>query len=164
MIRVAVLTASDRCFKGEYKDESGKIIIDMINENVGCVVQYDVVPDEQPMIEEKLISYCDEMNVDFVFTTGGTGLGSRDVTPEATRNIADKIIPGISEFIRLEGLKKTKNSILSRGVSVMRKRTIIINLPGSPKGVMESLMAIVDIIPHASDMIKGGGHEKIISG
>lgn len=163
MLKAAVLTVSDRCFRGQYKDESGKVIIDIINENVGRVVQYDIVPDEQAMIEEKLAVYCDSLKVDFVLTTGGTGLGPRDVTPEATRNIAEKIISGISEFMRLEGLRKTKNSMLSRGISVTRKKTIIINLPGSPKGAKESLAAILDIIPHACDMVKGGGHGEISS-
>ncbi len=160
MFRAAVLTVSDRCFRGQYQDESGKVIMDIINENTACVVQYDIVPDEQVMIEEKLIAYCDSLKVDFVLTTGGTGLGARDVTPEATKNVADKIIPGISEYMRLEGLKKTKRSMLSRGISVVRKGTVIINVPGSPKGAKESLMAILDIIPHACDMVKGAGHEE----
>ncbi|MFH1692454.1 MAG: MogA/MoaB family molybdenum cofactor biosynthesis protein [Candidatus Omnitrophota bacterium] len=158
MIKVAVLTISDRCFKGECEDKSGKTIADMVNKGVGRVVQYDIVPDEQAMIEDKIIGYCDDMKVDFVLTTGGTGLGSRDVTPEATRKIAEKIIPGISEFMRSEGLRKTKNSMLSRGISVVRGRTIIINLPGSPKGAKESLEAVLDIIPHALDMMKDKGH------
>lgn len=159
MLKVAVLTVSDRCSRGECRDESGKVIIDIINKSVGRVVQYDIIPDEQAMIEEKIIGYCDHIKVDFVLTTGGTGLAPRDVTPEATRNIADKIIPGISEFMRLEGLKKTKNSILSRGISAVRNRTVIINFPGSPKGAKESLLAILDVIPHAFDMLRGGGHQ-----
>ncbi|MFH1245916.1 MAG: MogA/MoaB family molybdenum cofactor biosynthesis protein [Candidatus Omnitrophota bacterium] len=159
MLKVAVLTVSDRCSRGECRDESGKVIIDIINKSVGRVVQYDIIPDERDMIEEKIIGYCDHIKVDFVLTTGGTGLAPRDVTPEATRNIADKIIPGISEFMRLEGLKSTKNSILSRGISAVRNRTVIINFPGSPKGAKESLLAILDIIPHAFDMLRGGGHQ-----
>ncbi len=154
----AVLTVSDRCSRGESKDESGKVIIDMVNTINGKNIQYEIIPDEIELIKERLLSYCDESKIDIVFTTGGTGLGPRDVTPEATREVAQKIIPGISEMIRLEGVKKTKNSSLSRGISAMRGKTIIINLPGSPRGVKESLAVILDIIPHALDMVMGKGH------
>ncbi len=158
MFKAAVLTVSDRCSRGEYADQSGKVIIEIIKGSGGEVVRYDIVPDEEDAIKEKLISYCDELKVDLVLTTGGTGLGPRDVTPEATGKVAERIVPGISEFMRMEGLKKTKNSILSRGISAVRKNTLIINLPGSPKGAAESLMSIVDVIPHALLMIRGEGH------
>lgn len=158
MFKVAILTISDRCSRGEYKDESGKVLMDIIKDNAGQIVQYDIVPDEQLLIEEKLIDYCDNLKVDLVLTTGGTGLSFRDLTPEATRNVAEKIVPGISEFMRLEGLKKTRNSLLSRGISALRNKTLIINLPGSPKGAKESLLAILDLIPHAFDMIQAKGH------
>lgn len=154
----AVLTISDRCSRGESKDESGRIIKDIVNTIGGKNIQYDIIPDEIELIKEKLLFYCDKLKIDVVFTTGGTGLGPRDVTPEATREVAQKIIPGISEMIRLEGVKKTKNAALSRGISVMRGKTLIINLPGSPKGVEESLIAILDTISHALDMVKGKGH------
>lgn len=155
----AVLTVSDRCARGEREDKSGKIILDMIKTIKGENIRYDIVPDEVELIKEKLLSYCDELKIDVVFTTGGTGLGLRDVTPEATSEVAQKIIPGISEMMRIEGLKKTKNAALSRGMSAMRGETIIINLPGSPRGVEESLLAILDIIPHALDMVMGKGHD-----
>lgn len=155
----AVLTVSDRCSREENKDESGKIIIDMVNAINGQNIRYEIIPDEMELIKEKLLYYCDELKIDIVFTTGGTGLGSRDVTPEATREVAQKIIPGISEMIRLEGVKKTKNAVLSRGISAMRAKTIIINLPGSPKGVAESLTVILGIIPHALDMVTDKGHD-----
>ena len=157
-LKVAVLTISDRCARGEREDASGKIIIEMMKSINGKVARYDIVPDEMDLIKEKLLSYCDDLKVDFVFTTGGTGLGPRDITPEVTEEISQKIIPGISELIRLEGLKKTKNATLSRGVSAIRGASIIINLPGSPKGVKESLEAILNIIPHALDMLRGMGH------
>lgn len=160
MFRVAVLTVSDKCSKGEREDESGKVIIEMIKSIGAEVFQYDIVPDEIPLIKDKLIFYCDDLKTDFVFTTGGTGFSTRDVTPEATKAVSEKIIPGIPELIRLEGLKKTKNAMLSRGISVIRKNSIIINLPGSPKGVRESLASILDIIPHALDMLKGGSHRE----
>jgi molybdenum cofactor synthesis domain-containing protein len=157
--KFAVLTISDRCSKQEAQDKSGKLIIEIINGVNGKNIKYDIVPDEADLIKEKLLEYCDNLKADIVFTTGGTGLAPRDVTPEATRDISEKMIPGISELIRLEGLKKTKNALLSRGISVIRGKTIIINLPGSPKGVEESLNIIIDLLPHALDMAKGKGHD-----
>lgn len=156
--KVAVLTVSDRCSKGEAEDKSGKVISEIISDIGGDTVQYDIVPDEIDLIKERLLKYCDDLKVHLVLTTGGTGLGPRDVTPEATRETSDKIIPGISELIRIEGLKKTRNAMLSRGISVIRGSSIIINLPGSPRGVRESLSAILDIIPHAFNMLGGKGH------
>jgi len=162
MFRVAVLTISDRCSRNEREDQSGKVIIELIKGINGEVVQYDIVPDEIDLIREKLLFYCDDLKTDFVFTTGGTGFGSRDITPEATKQVLEKLIPGIPELMRLEGLKKTKNAMLSRGISGIRKKSIIINLPGSPKGVKESLAGILDIIPHALDMLKDIGHRETL--
>jgi len=159
MYKIAVLTISDRCARKERDDLSGKIIIDIIEGIQGEIIQYDIIPDELELIREKLRFYCDDIRADFVFTTGGTGFGPRDVTPEATGYVIEKSIPGIPELMRLEGLKKTRNAMLSRGISGIRKNSIIINLPGSPKGAKESLEAILDIIPHAYDMVKGAGHE-----
>ncbi|MCK5259463.1 MAG: MogA/MoaB family molybdenum cofactor biosynthesis protein [Candidatus Omnitrophica bacterium] len=159
--KCAVLTLSDRCSRKEYEDESGKIIAEFIKGIGGEVVEYDVIPDEIDMVKEKLIHFCDHLRVDVVLTTGGTGLGPRDITPEATKEVSQKIIPGISELIRIEGLKKTRNSMLSRGISAVRGNSIIINLPGSPKGARESLQAILDIVPHALRMLKGEGHSDI---
>lgn len=164
MFKVAVLTISDRCSRNEREDLSGKIIIDLIKDIGGEVARYDIVSDEIDLIKEKLEFYCDDLKADFIFTTGGTGFGPRDVTPEATKGVSEKMIPGIPELMRMEGLKKTKNAMLSRGISVIRKNSIIINLPGSPKGVKESLASILDIIPHALDMLKGGGHKEAPSG
>ncbi|MCG2712316.1 MAG: MogA/MoaB family molybdenum cofactor biosynthesis protein [Candidatus Omnitrophica bacterium] len=158
MFKSAVLTISDRCSRGENEDKSGKVLIDIIKNIKGKVVSYEIVADELDLIKNKLLNYCDKLKIDIIFTTGGTGLGPRDVTPEATKEIAQRVIPGISELIRLEGMKKTKNAMLSRGISVMRGRSIIINLPGSPKGVKESLEAVLDLIPHALEMVKGKGH------
>lgn len=161
MFKFVVLTISDRCSRGETKDESGKVILDLVKNINGKNIRYDIVPDEADLIKEKLIYYCEELKADLVFTTGGTGLGPRDVTPEATGQICEKMVPGISELIRLEGLKKTKNALLSRGLTGIRKRTLIINLPGSPKGVKESLIVVLGLIPHALDMVKGKGHNSV---
>ncbi len=163
MFKVAVLTISDRCWSKEREDLSGKVIMDLIKGIDGEVIKYDIVPDEIDLIKEKLEFYCDDLKADFIFTTGGTGFAPRDVTPEATKAVSEKIIPGIPELMRLEGLKTTRNAMLSRGISVIRKSSIIINLPGSPKAVRESLTVILDIIPHSFDMLKGGGHKEALS-
>ncbi len=104
--------------------------------------------------------YADRMSVDVVFTTGGTGLGPRDVTPEATHEISEKLVPGLSELMRVEGFKKTRRAALSRGISGLRRKTLIINLPGSSRGVKESIEAVLEIIPHAVETIRGAGHQK----
>ncbi len=158
MFRAAVLTVSDRCSRGEREDESGKVLIEMLKGSNAEIAHYDVVADEVKAIKEKLTFYSDVSKVDLVLTTGGTGLGPRDVTPEATIGIAERMVPGISELIRSEGFKKTRNAILSRGVSCVRKSSIIVNLPGSPKGARESLASILDLIPHALLMLKGESH------
>jgi molybdopterin adenylyltransferase len=158
-IKFAVLTISDRCYKGEYTDKSGKAIVSLINNQHGGIVETAILPDEQKMIEEKLISLCDTHKADIIITTGGTGLGPRDMTPEATLSVADKIIPGIAELMRIRGCENTKKAMLSRAVCVLCKNSIIINLPGSQKGARESLSAILEILPHAIEMVKGEGHE-----
>lgn len=157
-IEVAVLTSSDRCSRGEAADESGKLISEMVKTIGGRTAACDIVPDEIAAIKEKLLHYCDTLRVDVVFTTGGTGFSGRDVTPEATAQVIKKNIPGLPELMRMEGLKKTKKAALSRGICGIRADTIIINLPGSPKAVKESLEAVLDLIPHALEMLKGGTH------
>ena len=157
-IEVAVLTSSDRCSKGEAEDVSGKLISEMIKTIGGRAAALDIVPDEIAAIKRKLRHYCDKLKVNLVITTGGTGFSGRDVTPEATAQVIEKNIPGLPELMRAEGLKKTKKAVLSRGICGIRKNTIIINLPGSPKAVKESLEAVLDLIPHALEMLRGGGH------
>jgi molybdenum cofactor synthesis domain-containing protein len=110
------------------------------------------VPDERDVIAERLCELCDT-GVDAVFTTGGTGIAPRDVTPEATREIIDREIPGLAEWMRMEGMKKTRRAVLSRGIAGVRGRTIIVNLPGSPKGAVESLDAVADLLPHVVDLL-----------
>ncbi|MBA4349492.1 MAG: molybdenum cofactor biosynthesis protein [Thermodesulfovibrio sp.] len=156
MITVAVITLSDKGSKGERKDESGLIIADMLKE-LAEVKYYDVLPDEKDLIKEKLLQYVNK--VDLILTTGGTGLSPRDVTPEATRDVIEREVPGIAEAMRIEGLKKTRKSMLSRAVAGVKGQTLIINLPGSPKAVRENLKVILDVIPHAVEKIKGSTEE-----
>ncbi len=159
-MRIAILVASDKGSRGERRDESGKVIAEMMKRLRAQVVAYDIVPDDKIIIAKKLKHYSDKLKADIALTTGGTGLGPRDVTPEATLAVVDRDVPGLAEYMRREGLKKTRRSILSRGICGMRKNTLIINLPGSPKGVEESLDLIIDLIPHAIHMIAGHGHGK----
>ena len=156
MIKVAILTISDS--RNKDQDLSGKVINDFLDSDRFTVVSYDLVCDDIGQIKNKLIHYADELGLDLVLTTGGTGFGQRDLTPEATAEAINKSAPGIAELIRIEGGKKTPKAFLSRGVSGIRKNTLIVNLPGSPKGVKESLEAVRDIIHHAIDMIKGRSH------
>lgn len=157
-IEIAVLTSSDRCSRGESEDVSGKLVSEMAKTIGARTAAYDVVPDEIPAIKEKLLHYCDTLKVNVVITTGGTGFSGRDVTPEATAQVIEKNIPGLPELMRAEGLKKTRKAALSRGLCGIRKNTIILNLPGSPKAVKESLEAVLDLIPHSLEMLRGGGH------
>ena len=157
-IEIAVLTSSDRCSRGEAEDVSGKLVGEMVKAIGARVAAYDIVPDEIPAIKEKLLRYCDELKVNVVITTGGTGFSGRDVTPEATAQVIERNIPGLPELMRAEGLKKTKKAALSRGICGIRGNTIILNLPGSPKAVKENLEAVLDLIPHSLEMLRGGGH------
>lgn len=152
MITVAILSISDRGSRGEREDKSGQLISEIIKE-ICKIKYYEIVPDEIDLIRHKMLEYIG--NVDLILTTGGTGLSQRDVTPEATREVIEKEIPGIAEAIRIEGLKKTRKSMLSRAVAGVKGQTLIINLPGSPAAVRESLEVILDAIPHAIEKIKG---------
>ena len=159
MIKVGILTISDKGSRGEREDLSGKVIEEVIRKINGEVKYYQIIPDEKEMIKEELIKAVDKLNLDLILTTGGTGLGKRDVTPEATLAIIEKEVPGISEIIRSESFKKTNRAILSRGVSGIRKESLIINLPGSPKVVRESLEIILEALPHGIEILKGQATE-----
>lgn len=153
MITSGIITLSDKGSKGEREDQSGSIIKEMLK-NIGAEVKlYDILPDEKELIKDKLIEYSSK--VDLIITTGGTGLSPRDVTPEATIEVIDKQIHGITEAMLIEGLKKTRRAMLSRAVAGVRGSCLIINLPGSPKAVKENLEVILDVIPHAIEKIKG---------
>ena len=152
---VAVLTLSDKGSRGERADLSGQILAEMLASISGKVEKYEVIPDEKALIQEKLVYYADQLGVDVIATTGGTGVGPRDVTPEATQAVIDKEIPGMAEAMRLAGLQKTPLAMISRAVVGCRGKTLIVNLPGSPKGVRENLEAILAAIPHAVEKLKG---------
>ena len=158
MIKVAILTVSDSCSQHKREDVSGQTIKNVLPDDKFEICEYKIVADEHRSIKEELYYFADEVKADIVLTTGGTGLGPRDVTPEATADVCQKIVPGLAEAMRSEGLKKTKNAMLSRGVAGIRGNTLIINLPGSPKAVKESLQIILDVLPHAVDMMRGAGH------
>jgi molybdopterin adenylyltransferase len=156
--RVAILTVSDSCAQGTREDASGPAIREILLAGGYGIGDQGVVPDDRDAIARELIRFSDEGGCDLVFTTGGTGLGPRDVTPEATGSVCDRLVPGLGELMRAEGLKKTRNAVLSRGIAGLRGRTLIVNLPGSPRAVRECLEAILDILPHAVEMMHGGGH------
>jgi molybdopterin adenylyltransferase len=155
-IRIGILTMSDKGSRGERIDESGSLIKELTRE-LGDVVVYEIIPDEKELIKKKLVEYSEK--VDLILTTGGTGLSPRDVTPEATMEVIDRFIPGIGEAMRYEGLKKTPRAMLSRAVAGVRGKTLIINLPGSPRAVRENLEVILSAIPHAIEKIQGDPSE-----
>lgn len=158
MIKAAILTVSDSCAQGQREDISGQTIEESLAASGFEVCERRIVADDAEAIANELRFLSDKTAVDIVLTTGGTGLGPRDVTPEATSSVCERIVPGLSEMMRAEGFKKTKNAVLSRGVAAILNKTLIVNLPGSPKGVKESLEIILEVLPHAVDMMLGGGH------
>ncbi len=154
-MRVGVLTVSDKGSRGEREDTSGAAIRELVVGNGGEVVRSHVTPDERDEIGKLLREWCDGGDLDLVVTTGGTGLAARDVTPEATLDVAERLVPGIAEAMRAEGLRHTPRAMLSRSVAAVRGRTLILNLPGSEKGVRESLGAVLDVLPHAVELLRG---------
>jgi len=155
MVNIGILTISDKGWRGQRHDESGNAIRDGLSSLDNRVVKYEVVPDEADVIAEKLTEWADEGGIDLILTTGGTGLGPRDTTPEATLSVVDKIAPGFTEAMRAETFKMVPYAILSRAVAGIRGRCLIINLPGSPKAVRECLEVVLPVIPHAIEIIKG---------
>src|SRR6476660_7595134 len=147
MIRATVVTVSDTCFRGEKKDTSGPAVVEILSANGFQVDDLRIVPDEQNLIEEALIA-ASQLS-ELVVTTGGTGLAPRDVTPEATRNVCDRMVDGIAEIMRADGLKQTPYASLSRAVCGTRSKSLILNLPGSPRGAITSLTAVLPVLGHA---------------
>jgi molybdenum cofactor synthesis domain-containing protein len=154
-IRTAIITLSDKGSRGERTDESGSVIKTMIAGLDASVVHYAVLPDEAEQISEMLRRLSDSGDIDLILTTGGTGLAPRDVTPEATLAVIDRELPGMSEAMRAESLKKTPRAMISRAVAGTRRQTLIVNLPGSPKAVRENLAVILPALSHAIEKLKG---------
>ena len=158
-IKVSILTISDKGARGEREDTSGGTIQDLLKGLPSEVIHYEVIPDERDMIKEALIRCADSLHSDLILTTGGTGLSPRDLTPDATQEVIEKEVPGFSEAMRAEGLKNTPHAMISRAICGIRKQTLIVNLPGSPKAVRECLKAILPAIPHALSKLKGDQEE-----
>ena len=152
-IRFGILTLSDRSSRGERADASGPALAARIQAEGWSVVKHDVLPDDEASIREKLISWTDSGEMEVILTTGGTGFSPRDVTPEATRAVIDREAPGLAEAMRAASLQVTPHAMLSRIVTGIRGKTLIINLPGSPKGAMENLQVILPVLPHAVQLL-----------
>lgn len=158
-MRVGILTASDKGSQGKREDISAAVIR-TIMENIGAAIEYYVlVPDEKANISSQLIYMCDTLKLSLILTTGGTGFSPRDVTPEATLEVIERQVPGIPEAMRYKSLQITPRAMLSRAISGIRGRTLIINLPGSPKAVRECLECVLEVLPHALEILCGSGGE-----
>ncbi|MCX6031594.1 MAG: MogA/MoaB family molybdenum cofactor biosynthesis protein [Chloroflexi bacterium] len=156
MIRVGILTVSDRSARGERVDASGPALAEALATRwpEATVAERGVVPDERPAIAATLIRWADELRLDLILTTGGTGFASRDVTPEATRRVIEREAPGLAEAMRSDSLRVTPHAMLSRAVAGIRGHTLIVNLPGSPKGAVENLGTILPVLPHAVELLR----------
>lgn len=155
MITGGVITLSDKGSRGEREDISGREVIDMLAGLDIRVADYDIVPDEKEIIKKKLIEYTDTRRLDLVVTTGGTGVSPRDVTPDATLEVIERQLPGMAEAMRAESMKKTPHAMISRAVVGIRGQSLIINLPGSPKGARENLAVILPALKHTIEKIQG---------
>ena len=157
--RSAIITVSDKGSKGEREDASGKLIREILEGPLYRVVSYTILPDEQVLLENELKRICDEKLADVIFTTGGTGFSPRDRTPEATIAVAERLVPGIPEAMRMQSLGLTKRAMLSRAVAAIRGKTLIVNLPGSPKAVKENLSFIISELEHGLEILIGSSGE-----
>ena len=154
-LKVGIITVSDRGARGEREDRSGPVVEEVLTSELGAeVLMRETVPDEVQQIKEALLKGC-RLGLDLIVTTGGTGVSPRDVTPEATKEVIERELPGFSEAIRMEGFKKTPHAIISRGLCGLRGKTLIVNLPGSPKAVREGLQVILPAIPHTLEKARG---------
>jgi len=157
--RAGILTVSDKGAAGEREDTSGAAIRELLSGIDATIDRYEIIADVRDLIAERLTAWADAIRLDLIVTTGGTGLGRRDVTPEATLDVIDYEVPGLAEAMRAEGLKHTPMSMLSRAVAGVRGRTLIVNLPGSPRGVRENLSVILPVLPHARELLRGESSE-----
>lgn len=155
MIKAGIITASDKGYAGQREDESGKVIAELLKNIDAEIADYVIVPDERHIISMNLKRMSDLLELDLILTTGGTGFSPRDITPEATLDVIDRQVPGIAEAMRASTLAITPRAMLSRAVAGIRNRTLIINLPGSPKAVRENLEVILSVLPHAIEILKG---------
>jgi molybdopterin adenylyltransferase len=156
MIRIGVLTVSDRSARGEREDLGGPAVAEAVLAQIpgAVMVERAIVPDERSEIAASLAHWADALGVDLILTTGGTGFAPRDVTPEATRDVIERATPGLAEAMRAASLRITPHAMLSRGVAGIRGRTLIVNLPGSPKGAVENLATIAPVLPHAIELLR----------
>ena len=153
-LRFGILTLSDRSSRGERPDSSGPALATLIQTEGWMLVKQDILPDDEASIRNMLISWADSRDLDVILTTGGTGFAPRDITPEATRAVIERDAPGLAEAMRAASLKVTPHAMLSRIVTGIRGRTLIVNLPGSPKGAMENLQVIIPVLPHAIQLLR----------
>jgi molybdopterin adenylyltransferase len=157
-IRAVALTVSDRCARGEQEDLSGAALVQLLKDIGAVVVATEILPDDAGPLAQKLQSYVDQPGVNLVITTGGTGVSPRDNTPEATRAVIEREVPGMAEAMRAASLKATEMAMISRGVCGIRGRALIVNLPGSPAGVRECFAVIRNVLPHALSLLAGQPH------
>ena len=158
-LRIGIVTSSDSCARGDHEDLSGPEIARLVEERGWTVVGTRLCADDAPALAAAIVDLADGSHADVVLTTGGTGFGPRDVTPEATEAACDRMAPGIAEHIRAESGRITGRAILSRAAAGLRGRTLIVNLPGSPKAVREAFGFVADQLEHAAEMMAGAGHE-----
>lgn len=154
LIRYAVIIASDSCFNGEREDKCAEVIEEIMKGVGGELVAREILPDDASALEKSFCQICDNNEADLILTSGGTGFAPRDVTPEATYRAAEKLVPGFAEAMRASSMEITPKAMLSRGTSVIRKKTLIVNLPGSPKAVKECLQVILPALPHGIEILK----------